>query len=391
MRHLGMFAVGCALAGCSSDESGSGPHPDAGVDATADSPVDSPQPNDAGSDAPGDAATDAPLFAPSEKQLLSDLNPDHLDEDPSVILAADGSLLVAYFSQRQGNPDIYVKRTTDGVSWTETRVSTDPSADYYSSLYQDDSGVVHLTWFRWTAFQVGSIWHNSSPNGIDWDPDNETQVTLAPNVDDWVPTISGTAAGDLIITFASEKRNSAALSELYLSKKSAGASSWDAALPMADVNDPAAHETLPFVVRTGSELTLLYVKTDATSAVPWENASADVYLSKSSDGVLWSAPQRVTDDAPATFVDVFPGAFPDLAGKWSMIWISNKTAGGGAYVMPLDAVASYPTSAVANPIFEGYSPRAAPTPTPGVFLGVWVEADPVDENKKDVYYRFFSD
>jgi hypothetical protein len=192
MRRLGMFAVAGALAGCSSDESGSGLHPDAGVDATADSFVDSPLPNDAGSDAPGDAATDAPtdapLFVPTEKQLLSDQNPDHLDEDPSAILAADGSLLVAYFSQRAGNPDLYLKRTTDGVSWTETRVTTDPGADYYSSLYQDDSGVVHLTWFRWTAFQVGSIWHNASPNGIDWDPANETQ-TLAPDVDDWVPTI----------------------------------------------------------------------------------------------------------------------------------------------------------------------------------------------------------
>jgi hypothetical protein len=108
------------------------------------------------------------------------------------------------------------------------------------------------------------------------------------------------------------------LSELYLSKKPAGASSWDAAAPMADVNDPAAHETLPFVVRTGSELTLLYVKMDASNAVPWENASADVYVSKSSDGAAWSAPQRVTDDDPATFTDVFPGAYPDLS-AWSMI------------------------------------------------------------------------
>lgn len=382
MRRLGTFAVAAALAACSSDESDSGPHPDAGVDASPDSSPDSPLPNDAGSD--------APLFAASDKQLLSDQNPDHLDEDPSVILAADGSLLVAYFSQRASNPDIYVKRTTDGVSWTETRVTTDPGADYYSSLYQDDSGVVHLTWFRWTAFQVGSIWHNSSPNGIDWDPAGETQVTLAPDVDDWVPTISGTAAGDLIVTFASEKRNPAALSELYLSKKPAGASGWDAAVPMAGVNDPAAHETLPFVVRTGSELTLLYVKMDATNAVPWENASADLYLSKSSDGAAWSAPQRVTDDDPATFTDVFPGAYPDLSGKWSMLWISTKTGAAATHVMPLDAVASYPASAAVNPVFEGYSPRAAPTPTPGVFLGVWVEADPVDQNKKDVYYRFFS-
>jgi hypothetical protein len=100
---------------------------------------------------------------------------------------------------------------------------------------------------------------------------------------------------------------------------------------------------------------------------------------------------RVTNDDPQSFVDVFPGAYPDLNGNWSLIWISSKSGGGEAYVMPLDDIASYPAAAAVNPIFEGYSPRAAPTPTPGVFLGVWVEADPVDQNKKDVYSRFFAD
>ncbi len=43
-------------------------------------------------------------------------------------------------------------------------------------------------------------------------------------------------------------------------------------------------------------------------------------------------------------------------------------------------------------VFTGYSPHAAPTPTPGVLLGVWVEdTDPNDSNKKDVFYRFFAE
>ena len=71
-----------------------------------------------------------------------------------------------------------------------------------------------------------------------------------------------------------------------------------------------------------------------------------------------------------------------------MIWISVATGGaGGAVETPLTSLTTPP---VPNPIFEGYSPHVAPTPTPGVFLGAWVEEIPNMPNKKDVYYRFFA-
>jgi hypothetical protein len=41
-------------------------------------------------------------------------------------------------------------------------------------------------------------------------------------------------------------------------------------------------------------------------------------------------------------------------------------------------------------VFEGDSSRVAATPTPGVFLGAWVEAEPDHRDAKDVYYRFFT-
>jgi hypothetical protein len=49
----------------------------------------------------------APEFAPGDAQLLSTNSPTK-DEDPSVLRAQDGRLIVAWFSDRGRNADIYL-------------------------------------------------------------------------------------------------------------------------------------------------------------------------------------------------------------------------------------------------------------------------------------------
>src|SRR6185503_18336127 len=68
-------------------------------------------------------ATTTP-FAPSEPALLSVGSPTK-DEDPSVLLAKDGTIFVAWFSDRGGYPDIYITSTRNGRDWTPAvRVTT---------------------------------------------------------------------------------------------------------------------------------------------------------------------------------------------------------------------------------------------------------------------------
>jgi hypothetical protein len=336
-----------------------------------------------------DTGSDAPLFAPGDKVLLSSDNPDHLDEDPSVLAAADGSLLIAYFSHRNGNPDLYVRRTTNGVDWTEARVTESPAGDYYPSLSQDSSGTFHITWFRWTAFQVGSIWHTSSTDALSWNVADEAQVTNTPDVDDWIPTLAEAQNGDLVLTFASQKRNPAAQSELYLSRKPAGATSWQAASPITELGSPSEDDTLPIVTRVGDDLDLVWVRCAPGGAPPCLSGSADLWHATSSDdGASWTGAAAITSDAADTTADTLASLYRDHAGAFSVIWISAPAGtNGGAVEAPLASLASPP---VPNPAFEGYSPHAAPTPTPGVFLGAWVEQVSSDPNHKDVFYRFFS-
>ncbi|HEX6738808.1 MAG TPA: sialidase family protein, partial [Vicinamibacteria bacterium] len=167
-------------------------------------------------------------FEPTDPILLSTGSPTK-DEDPSVLRARDGSLYVAWFSDRGSNPDIYITRTVNGREWMPpVRVTTDAGGDFNPSLIQDDQGVFHLAWFRWTAPFRGHILFNSSPDGLTWDPRKEIPVTTTDGVDDWVPTLTQAADGTLLVYFVSGLRAvQSTTSDLYLARRPPGASTWE--------------------------------------------------------------------------------------------------------------------------------------------------------------------
>ena len=105
-------------------------------------------------------------FAPTTDRLLSTNSPTK-DEDPTVLRARDGSIFVAWFSDRDaGNADIYITSTRGGTEWTApVRVTTSRDGDFYPNLLQDEQGVFHLVWFRWDAPFRGHIVHNTSVDG----------------------------------------------------------------------------------------------------------------------------------------------------------------------------------------------------------------------------------
>src|SRR5262245_25681240 len=72
---------------------------------------------------------------PTRATLLS-VNSPTKDEDPSVLVARDGTIFVAWFSDRGGNPDIYLTSTNDGTNWKPPiRVTTSAAGDYYPNLF----------------------------------------------------------------------------------------------------------------------------------------------------------------------------------------------------------------------------------------------------------------
>ena len=337
------------------------------------------------------AAPATPLdFEPTDAQLLS-IGGSTKDEDPSVIRARDGSLFVAWFSDRGGNPDIYITRTRDGREWSApVRVTTNAGGDFYPSLLQDEQGTFHLVWFRWTAPFRGNIWYNSSSDGLTWDPAREVQVTRASDVDDWVPSLARAADGTLLVYFVSERRwpSATPTSDLYVAVKRPQSADWDPVVGVSGVNSPTEGDHLPFATRTGDRITLVWVRHDRNQLLPWADPppKSDLFYATSPDGLTWTTPQRITNEA-GTVVNLFPELYQDLQGQWSILWLSTREGSPGVFELPLANSDRYPQGIVRNTLVPaGYSHRIVATSRPGVYLGVWVQGP---EGAQDIYYRFF--
>jgi len=327
-------------------------------------------------------------FEPTEPALLSTGSPTK-DEDPSVLRAQDGTLFVTWFSDRGGNSDIYLTSTRDGNEWTSpARITTDAGGDFYGNLIQDTAGVFHLTWFRWTAPFVGHIWYNRSPDGLTWDPAAEVQVTQVDGVDDWVPVLAQAPDGTLLIYFVSEARDDTnPTSEIYVSWKGPGDTAWNPAVPGAGINSATEHDHLPYAARTDGAVTLVWVRHDTSEPLPWLNPKSDLYAATSTDGFAWSAPMKITNDT-GDVVHLFPQLFTNLDGDWGLLWLSTRFAAMPlVYAMALTNLDDYPTALVQIALPGGYSHRVTATPTPGIFLGVWVQGP---EGQQDIYFRFFA-
>lgn len=336
----------------------------------------------------GDAT--GPGFRPSGPRLLSTGSPT-TDEDPSVLLGANSAIYVAWFSDRGGNSDIYLTRTFDGTTWAPPiRVTTDPGGDFYPQLLQDGDGIFHLVWFRWTALNVGHIHHNKSIDGVTWNTGTEELVTKAPNVDDWVPTVVQAQGGTLFVYFVSATRDTGVHnSELYVARKAPGDTAWTAAVKAAEINDSAQNDHLPFAARTGiSTVTLVWVRHASTQAIPYLANKTHLWYATSADGLVWTAPQRITNDTDFV-VHLFPQLYADLGQQqWSLLWLSNRLGPVKVFELPPASFGSYTTGTVENTALPGagYSHRIAPTPLPGLYIGVWVQGP---DGAQDIYYRFF--
>jgi hypothetical protein len=329
-----------------------------------------------------------PRFSISAARLLSTGSPTK-DEDPSVLRAADGSMFVAWFSDRDdGAGDIYLVRTPRERNWSAaTRVTVDPGGDFYPSLIQDAAGTFHLTWFRWYALERGHILHSTSSDGLTWNVANEESVTTDPDVDDWLPTPAFASDGTLFVYFVSDLRDAVnPTSEIYVVSKGPSDTDWSAPVAAAGLNSATEHDQLPFVARTGSGFTMVWVRHDTSEPKPWLNPKSQLYHSTSSDGLSWSTPRQVTNDA-GNVVHLFPSIVTTISGEQSVLWLSNRAGAARPYQLLVANVDQYPsTVAEVTRLSDGYSHRVAETSTAGVFLGVWVQGP---EGEQEIYYRFF--
>jgi hypothetical protein len=302
-----------------------------------------------------------------------------------VLRARDGRIYVAWYSDKGGNPDLYLTSTADGRTWTSAiQLTTHPEQDFYPSLVQDERGVFHLVWFRWSSANRGHIWYNSSPDGSTWTPAAETQVTTTPDVEDWVPSLVEPPDGSLLVYFVSALRSgTGGTADLYRARRAPGESQWQV-VPVAALNSSTEEDHLPVAARTPSGVSLVWVRYPHGPVVPWLSPRSDLFLATSADGLAWSAPRQVTSDAD-NVVHLYPDLVADAADSLSVVWLSTRQGSPRVFELPLADVSRYPTGVTPlGQLPAGYSHRLVETTTSGVYLAVWVQGP---DGTQDIYYR----
>jgi hypothetical protein len=346
-------------------------------------------------------------FVPGPATTLSVGNAAGKDEDPALLLARDGSLCVAWFSDRDGgNQEIYLRRTTNGDDWTPPlRITNHPGGDFAPQLMQDEAGAIHLVWFRWTAFRVGQIMHRQSTGPAAGDctqlaTAGDDPVSTDPGVDDWVPTIAEAADGALLVWWVSKTRaTSGNRNRIHVSRRAAGSASWSAPALAAGLTSAAENEHLPMVRRTGAALTMVWVGHDGTNFEPWlaPLPKSDLWVATSADGLAWSTPTKVTNE-PAPVVHLFPALYRRFDGSWWINWLSTRLDAvnyrPALFEFPLANLTSgnaYPSGVERNDLLAnalpGYTHRITTTPAAGVYAGAWVDGQ---GNALDIALRLFS-
>jgi hypothetical protein len=183
---------------------------------------------------------------------------------------------------------------------------------------------------------------------------------------------------------SAKRDRSSTLNRIYVTSSASGAA-WTPATPLA-IASATEHDHLPFATRTGAQITLVWVRTDASQPTPWTANKADVLVSSSADGLAWSTPLRVTKDT-ANIVHVFPSVYASFDQSWLIEWLSTRLGSPRVFEIPLATADLYPQAVSENTMLgSGYSHRIVATPTSRVYLGVWVQGP---EGAQDIYYRYF--
>jgi hypothetical protein len=203
-------------------------------------------------------------------------------ENPSV--AVSGSTIhVVWSDNRDGNYEIYYKRSTDGgTTWdADTRLTNNSPSSIYPSVAVSDSNV-HVVWRQ----PVSSNWEidyvHSTDGGITW----EANTQLTNKAAGWYAPSVAVSGSNVHVVWNDGRDNSYPAFEIYYKRSTDGGTTWDADTRLT------VHTTFnginPSVAVSGS--TVHVVWNDSRDGSLWE-----VYYKRSTDGgATWETDTRLT-------------------------------------------------------------------------------------------------
>ena len=210
-----------------------------------------------------------------------------LTNDPAIsglpsILLYDTIIHVAWYDTRAGagNFEIYYKRSTDaGVTWSaDTRLTYDPAFSWYQSIACTDQNL-HVVWRESRDGNYDIFYKRSSDQGMTWGVD--TNLTQASGSSE-TPCIA--VAGSVLHVLWFDNRDGGAY-EIYYKRSSDQGITWEPDVRLT--NDP------------GVSFGPCAVTRDSLVHVIWQDArdgNWELYYKRSVDyGSTWGSDTRLTD------------------------------------------------------------------------------------------------
>ena len=249
---------------------------------------------------------------------------------------------IVWEEYRDGNREIYYKRSTDeGITWSiDTRLTNNssPSAQPCIASYSSN---VHVVWRDDRMGNMEVFYKRSTDNGTTWS--NDTLLSDYPDWS-WLPSIS--ISGQYVHVVWNDTRNPGS-GELYYKLSTDGGTSWD--IDTRLTNDPAS-SYYPSVASYGL---LVNVVWNENRDGNWE-----IYYKRSTDGgINWGVDTRLTNDPAISY-------YPSIAVSGSNVHIvfqDNRNGNNEIYYkLSIDGGVSWSADTrLTNNPFESTRPSIA--------------------------------
>jgi hypothetical protein len=218
----------------------------------------------------------------------------------SCIAASGNNVHVVWYDTRDGDWEIYYKRSTDkGISWgTDTRLTNNTAFSGYPTVALSGS-VVHVVWYDFRDGNWEIYYKHSTDAGISWGTD--TRLTNDPAFSGF-PSMS--VSGSSVHIVWREQRNGNY--DIYYKRSTDGGFSWEADTRLT--ND-SADSYLSSIASSGSIINVLWA----------DNRDGDweIYNKRSVDGgSSWGQDTRLTNSSGFSFDPSVSASGSDVHAVW---------------------------------------------------------------------------
>lgn len=230
-------------------------------------------------------STDAGVNWSADTRLT---NSDLIESEYPSVCVSSANVHLVWRDWRDGNGEIYYKRSTDaGVNWsTDTRLTNDANYSEYPSVCALGTNV-HVVWYdsRAGGANYEIYYKRSTDNGVTWQTDARLSNGLKGS---WDPSVA-TSGTNVHVVWRDDRDGPGSLDygEIYYRCSTDGGTSWGSETRLT--NNLNAESWYPSVAVTGAVVHVVWMD--------YRDGNSEIYYKCSTDGgTSWGPETRLTND-----------------------------------------------------------------------------------------------